>query len=44
MDRGRVSRVEQMSDAELLRIVMGSQQTDVTCAPQPPKLLILNPR
>jgi hypothetical protein len=40
----RVARVEQLSDAELMRIAMGSRQTDVTSAPQFPKLLILNPR
>jgi hypothetical protein len=30
--------MEQLSDAELMRIAMGSQQTDVTSAPQSPKL------
>jgi hypothetical protein len=39
-----VARIEELSDAELMRIAMGSQQTDVTSAPQSPKLLILNPR
>jgi hypothetical protein len=35
--------MEQLSDAELMRIAMGGGQTDVTSAPQSPKLLILNP-
>jgi hypothetical protein len=39
----RVARMEQLSDTELMRIAMGSQQTDVTSAPQLPKLLIINP-
>jgi hypothetical protein len=30
--------MEQLSDAELMRIAMGSQQIDVTSAPQSPKL------
>jgi hypothetical protein len=30
--------MEQLSDAELMHIAMGSQQTDVTSAPQSPKL------
>jgi hypothetical protein len=34
----RIVHVEQLSDAELMRIAMGSQQTDVTSAPQSPKL------
>jgi hypothetical protein len=40
----RVARVEQLTDAELMRIAIGSQQTDVTSAQQSPKLLVLNPR
>ena len=40
----RVARMKQLSDAELMRIAVGSQQTDITSAPQSPKLLILNPR
>ena len=40
----RVVRADQLSDAELMRIAMASRQTDVTSAPQSPKLLILNPR
>jgi len=39
----RVARMEQLSDTELMRIAMGSRQTDVTSAPQLPKLLIINP-
>ncbi len=39
----RVARMEQLSDTELMRIAMDSQQTDVTSAPQLPKLLIINP-
>ena len=38
----RVARVEQLNDNELLRIAMGSRQTDMTSAPQSPKLLALN--
>jgi hypothetical protein len=30
--------MDQLSDAELMRIAMGSQQTDITSAPQSPKL------
>jgi hypothetical protein len=30
--------MDQLSDAELMRSAMGSQQTDVTSAPQSPKL------
>jgi Family of unknown function (DUF5681) len=36
--------LRQLTDAELMRIAIGSQQTDVTSAPQSPKLLVLNPR
>jgi hypothetical protein len=34
----RVARIEQLSDAELMRIAMGVYQTDVPRVLQPPKL------
>jgi hypothetical protein len=40
----RIARVGQLSEAVLMRMAMGSQQADVTSAPQSPELLILNPR
>jgi hypothetical protein len=40
----RIARIEQLSDAELMRIARGSRQTDVTSAPQSPKPLILTSR
>jgi hypothetical protein len=35
--------MEQLSDAELMRIAVGGQRADVTPGLQPPKFLILNP-
>ena len=40
----RVASIRQLSDTELMRIVMGGQKTDATPSPQPPKLLIHNSR
>jgi hypothetical protein len=40
----RVARTEQLSDAELMRIAMGSQERDGTRTLQPQKLLVLNSR
>jgi hypothetical protein len=41
----RVPRIQQASDAELMRIIaMGGHKTDVTPTLQPPKLLIHNSR
>jgi hypothetical protein len=39
-----VARVEQLSDAELMRIAVGRLQTEVTRPLQPTKPLLPNPR
>ena len=40
----RVARVEQLSDAELMRVAMGGHEKDGTRTLQPQKLLVLNSR
>jgi hypothetical protein len=40
----RVARVEQLSDAELMRVAMSGHEKDGTRTLQPQKLLVLNSR